>query len=132
MSIPLYYCTRSFQIVNICVKHERAFILLFLKIDYLSRTSTKFHFKSLIDKYKARNQTLNHLCLAKFVTNCGMKTCEKCKHSKIICWVSFNFHKDLKNHYKNLLFLFKPFNILKIELKGQHLFMERCLCECKR
>jgi hypothetical protein len=46
------------------------------KIDYLFLTSTKFHFKSVIDKYRTLNQTLNHLCLAKFVTNCDMKTCK--------------------------------------------------------
>ncbi len=132
MSIPLYYCTRSFQFVNICIKHDKAFILSLQKIDYLSLISTNFHFKSIIDKYKAQNQTLNHLCLAKFVTNCDMKTCKKCKHNKIIYWVSFNFLKDPHNHYKKLLLLFKPFNILKLELKGQHLFIERCLCECKR
>jgi hypothetical protein len=94
VSIPLYHCTRSFQYLNICAKHDRTFILLLQKIDYLSIISTNFHFKSLIDKYKAQNQTINHLCLAKFVTNCDMKTCKKCKHSKITCWISFNFHKD--------------------------------------
>jgi hypothetical protein len=61
VSIPLYHCTRSFQSINICAKHDRTFILLLQKIDYLFLTSTKFHFKLLIDKYKTLNQTLNHL-----------------------------------------------------------------------
>jgi hypothetical protein len=52
MSIPLYHCTISFQSINICAEHDRTFILLLQKIYYLFLTSTKFHFKSLIDKFK--------------------------------------------------------------------------------
>ncbi len=59
---------------------------------------------------------LNHLSLVEFIVNCNIKSSKKHKHSKIICWVSFNFHKELKN----LLLLFKPFHGLEDNFLNQH------------
>jgi hypothetical protein len=42
-----------------------------------------------------------------FVAKHNIKNHKRYKHSEIIHWVSFNLHKDPKNHYKKLLLLFK-------------------------
>jgi hypothetical protein len=57
------------------------------------------------------------LCLATFVANYDIKLNKRHYKSKIICWVSFNQHKILENHYKNLLLLFKPFQKMELNLQ---------------
>jgi hypothetical protein len=83
----------------------------------LSPTSIKIHYKSIVDKYKTQPQSLDHISLAEFVVEHNTKNHKKYKHSKIIHWVSFNLHKDPKNHYRKLLLLFKPFRATETNLK---------------
>jgi hypothetical protein len=53
LSISLYHSTRSFQYINTCEKHDRAFILLLQKMLHnLFPTSIKIHRKLIISKYK--------------------------------------------------------------------------------
>jgi hypothetical protein len=75
------------------------------------------HYKSVIDKYKTQPQFLVHISPEKFVVEHNTKNHKKYKQNKIICWVSFNLHKDLENHYRTLLLLFKPFHETKKNLK---------------
>lgn len=42
---------------------------------------------------------------------------KKHEHNKIIHLVSFNFHKNPKDHYRELLFLFHHFHKSKTDLK---------------
>ncbi len=58
------------------------------------------------------------MCLEEFVANYDKKVNKICNKSKIIRWVSFNQHKYLKNHYKKLLFIFKPFQKSKLNLQN--------------
>jgi hypothetical protein len=71
------------------------------------------HFKSVIDKYKTQLQFLVHISLVDFF----VEHIYIYIYSKNICWVSFNLHKNLENHYKTLLLLFKPFFETKTNLK---------------
>jgi hypothetical protein len=80
------------------------------KLCYYHKKITQFtpyvnniHCKSLVDKYKERHHSLEKK-LAKFIASYDSKTSKECGHDKIISWVSFNFHKDPKNHYRKLLF----------------------------
>jgi hypothetical protein len=73
------------------------------KLHNLPPMLTNIHCKSLVDKYKERHHSLEKK-LAKFIASYDSKTSKECGHDKIISWVSFNFHKDPKNHYKKLLF----------------------------
>jgi hypothetical protein len=64
---------------------------------------------------------LNYFCLTSFVANYDKKKLnKKCTKSKIISWVSFNQHKNLENHYRKLLLLYKPFQILEFNLRRTH------------
>jgi hypothetical protein len=67
------------------------------------------------------NESLNHISLAEFVAKFDIKSSKKCKCNKIICWVSFNLHKDSKFYYRQLFLLFMPFHALEYNLEGQHL-----------
>jgi hypothetical protein len=62
----------------------------------------KIHCKSLVDKYINWNEKLNVLCLVEFVVNYDTKINKRCSKSKIIHWLSFNQHKNLKNHYRKM------------------------------
>jgi hypothetical protein len=48
---------------------ENICIITIKKLQNLSPTSTKIHCKSLVNKYINQHEKLNHLCVAKFVTN---------------------------------------------------------------
>ncbi len=74
----------------------------------------------MVDKYINRHERLNDLCLAKFVTNYDTKLSKKCTKRITICCLSFNQHKDQKNHYRELLISFRPFIISKFNLQGTH------------
>jgi len=75
---------------------------------------------------------LNDFCLTTFVVNYDKKKLnKKCTKSKIIHWVSFNQHKDLENHYKKLLLLYKPFRILEFNLQRNHDSWENVYIEQK-
>jgi hypothetical protein len=70
------------------------------------------------------------LCLEEFVANYDTKINKIHYKSKIICWVSFNQHKNPKNHYRELLFLFKPFQKSELNLQNnydswKHAYMEQ-------
>jgi hypothetical protein len=83
---------------------KKTYVLLPQKIfNKLSPNSIDIHYKSLIEKYKTRNESLNHISLAKFVVNFDTKSSKQCKHNKIIHWVSLNLHKYLENYYRKLL-----------------------------
>ncbi len=53
-----------------------------------------------------------------FVVNYDTKINERHNKSKIFRWVSFNQHKNPRNHYKELLFLFKFFQKLEFNLQN--------------
>jgi hypothetical protein len=78
----------------------------------------EIHYKSLLDKYINQNERLNDLCLAKFVVHYDTKVNKRHSKNKIIHWVSFNQHKNAKNHYRELLFLFEPLQDLKLNLQN--------------
>jgi hypothetical protein len=61
-------------------------------------TSIDIHCNSIVDKYKAPPQSLDHISLVDFVVQHNIKTHKNYKDSKIIHWVSFNLH-DPENHY---------------------------------
>ncbi len=77
-------------------------------------SNVEIHCKSLVDKYINQNERLNDLCLTKFVVNYDTKVNKIHNKIKIICWVSLNQQKNPKNHYRKLLFLFKPFKKLDV------------------
>jgi hypothetical protein len=72
---------------NICIITTK-------KIQGLFSNFTKIHYKSLVDKYINRNERLNDLCSVEFVANYDTKVNKRCNKTKIICWVSFNQHKN--------------------------------------
>ncbi len=80
--------------------------------------SKKIHCESLVVKYINRNERLNDFLKTKFVANYDTRVNKKHNKSKIICWVSFNQHKNPKNHYRKLLFLFKPFQKSEFNLQN--------------
>jgi len=66
---------------------------------------------------------LNDLCLIEFVIKYDTydtKVNKRCSKSKMICWISFNQHKNPENRYKKLLLLFKPFQ------KSEFNFQNNC------
>jgi len=90
------------------------------KIQGLSPNFIEIHCKSLVDKYINRNERLNDLCLIEFVIKYDTKVNKRCSKSKMICWISFNQHKNLENRYKELILLFKPFQ------KSEFNFQNNC------
>ncbi len=70
------------------------------------------------------------MCLKEFIANYDTKVNKRRYKSKIIRWVSFNQHKNPKNHYRELLFLFKPFQKSELNLENncdswKHAYMEQ-------
>ncbi len=98
-------------------RYDRAFVLLLQKmLRNLFLTSINIHCKSIVDKYKGRPQSLDHISLIEFVVEHNTKNHKKSKHNKIIHWVSFNLH-DPQNHYRKLLLLLKPFRETETNFK---------------
>jgi hypothetical protein len=95
----------------------------------LSPTLTNIRCESPVEKYIKIYITLDFLCLFIFIANYDNKTHKIRICVRVICWVCFNVHKDLENHYKKLLLLLKPFHKSKIDLKKIDIFLERCIFE---
>jgi hypothetical protein len=100
LSMPLHKSTRSFQFIYTCHNKIKHLYYYHKKIQGLFSNSTKIHCKSLVDKYINRNERLNDFCLVEFVANYDTKVNKRRNKTKIICWVSFNQHKNSKNHYR--------------------------------
>ncbi len=66
-----------------------------------------------------------------FVANYDTKINKRRSKSKIICWVSFNQHKNPENHYKELLVLFKPFQKLEFNLENIVIHGNMLICNKK-
>jgi hypothetical protein len=80
LSIPLYHLTRSFQSVNMCEENNKAFFLLLQKIlNKIFPNWIDIHCKSLIEKYKRRNESLNCIYLVEFVVHFGTKSLKNIK-----------------------------------------------------
>jgi hypothetical protein len=84
----------------------------------LSPISTDIHCNLVFNKYQTQPQFLDHISLIIFFTKNNIKIYKRYKHSEIINWVSFNLHKDPKNHYKKILLLFKLFCEIDVFLKN--------------
>jgi hypothetical protein len=78
-------------------------------LKHLSPTTTNIKFPLVINQYINWPTLLYNIFLFEFVGGYDVRTFWKLKKLKIICWVSFNKHKDPKNHYRKLLLLFSPF-----------------------
>jgi len=113
LSIPLYHSIRSFQFINTCQQQDKH-LYYYHKKNIRLISNVEIHCKSLVDKYINQNERLNDLCLTKFVVNYDTKVNKIHNKIKIICWVSLNQQKNPKNHYRQLLFLFKPFKKLDV------------------
>jgi hypothetical protein len=101
---PIISFNKTFQFINTCEENDRAYVLLPQKIlNKLFPNLIDIHCNSLIEKYKTRNQSLNHISLGKVVADFDTKSSKQCKHNKIIHRVSLNLHKYLENYYRELL-----------------------------
>ncbi len=103
ITLCIPYTIQQYHFNHMLTTRQSTCIITTKKKLCLSPNSTEFHCKSLVDKCINPNERLNDLCLAKFVINYDIKVNKKRFKSKIICWVSFNQHKNLKNHYKKII-----------------------------
>jgi hypothetical protein len=120
LSITLYHSTISFQFINAYEENDRTFFLLPQKIlNKLSPNSTNIHCKSLIEKYKTPNQSLNHFFKKKLL----LITILKFQKIKIKLYIGYHliFIKIQKIIIKKILVLSKPFHGLENNFKKQHL-----------
>jgi hypothetical protein len=59
--------------------------------------------------YQLSCTSLFHISFIEFVVTYDIKIFKIYQKKNVSCWVSFNKHKNLENHYRELLFLFSPF-----------------------
>jgi len=105
LSIPFYHSTISFQFINTCEENNREFVLLPQKIlNKLSPNLVDIHRELLIEKYKTRNESLNHISLAKFVANFGIKSSKKSNIIKLYVGFHLIFIKIQNFIIKNYCF----------------------------